>query len=58
MSVLLYGLSYPHYIDGISLSLLDFRPPKQIYLPFLLIDESCTNTISKLRVNHMQYMLF
>jgi len=58
MSVLLYGISYTHYIDGISLPFLHFRPPKQIYPPFLLINESCTNTISKLRLNHMQYMLF
>jgi hypothetical protein len=40
------------------LSFLSFRSPIQISLPFLLINESCNNIISKLRLNHMHPSFF
>jgi hypothetical protein len=57
-SVLFYGFSYPHHMDEISSPFINFRSPIHISPPFLLIDESCTNTSSKLRLNQMQCMLF
>jgi hypothetical protein len=51
--VLFYGFSYLHHMYEISSPFLDFQSPMQISPPFLLIDESCTNTSSKLRLNHM-----
>jgi len=58
MSALSYDLNYLHHMDEISLSFLDFYSPMQSSLSFLLIDESYTNTILKLRLNHMQCMPF
>jgi len=53
-----YSLSYSHLIDGMSLPFFGFHSPMQIPLPFFLIGESRANTISKLRLNYMQYMPF
>jgi hypothetical protein len=48
-SALSYDLSCPLHMDEISFPFLDFHSLMQISSPFLLIDESCTNTISKVK---------